>query len=45
MKAFFNTEIVSPNYHTARDGNTVAVPKDYLSVGYVPPSFKISKDK
>jgi small-conductance mechanosensitive channel len=34
-------EIMSPHYSSVRDGNTTAVPSDYLKDGYRPPSFRV----
>jgi len=34
-------EILSPHYRAARDGNTVAMPSDYLPPDYKPPSFNV----
>ena len=34
-------EILSPHYRAARDGNTVAMPADYLQPDYKPPSFNV----
>jgi small-conductance mechanosensitive channel len=38
-------EILSPHYRAARDGNTMAIPPDYLPPDYTPPSFNIHSDK
>jgi small-conductance mechanosensitive channel len=35
-------EILSPHYRAARDGNTMAIPPNYLPKGYQTPSFNIS---
>jgi small-conductance mechanosensitive channel len=35
-------EIMSPHYRAARDGNTVAVPPNYLPKDYQAPSFKVN---
>lgn len=37
-------EILSPHYRAARDGNQMAIPKDYLPEGYKTPGFKVSKE-
>ncbi|MDA3893259.1 MAG: mechanosensitive ion channel family protein [Salinivirgaceae bacterium] len=37
-------EILSPHYRAARDGNTMAIPKDYLPEDYKTSGFKIEKD-
>jgi small-conductance mechanosensitive channel len=34
-------EILSPHYRAARDGNSIAVPNEYLPEGYEAPGFKI----
>ena len=33
-------EIMSPHYKALRDGNTVAIPPDYLSKDYISPAFQ-----
>ena len=38
-------EILSPHYRAARDGNTMAVPSEYLPKDYKTPSFNIKTDK
>ncbi len=38
-------EILSPHYRAARDGNPMAVPKDYLPEDYKSPGFKITKEE
>jgi len=38
-------EILSPHYRAARDGNTMAIPHEYLPEGYESPGFKVTKDK
>ncbi len=38
-------EILSPHYRAARDGNAMAVPKDYLPDEYSSPAFKIKNEK
>ena len=38
-------EIMSPHYRAGRDGNSMAIPKDYLPEGYVTPGFKIEDNK
>ncbi len=35
-------EIMSPHYHAARDGNTMAIPEDYLPKNYRAPAFRIA---
>lgn len=35
-------EIMSPHYFSLRDGNTVAIPADYLPAEYQPPAHRIS---
>ncbi|MEX6688608.1 mechanosensitive ion channel family protein [Danxiaibacter flavus] len=35
-------EIMSPAYHSLRDGNTIAIPPDYRPEGYEPDHFTIS---
>ncbi len=34
-------EILSPHYRAARDGNTAAIPQDYLPKDYRPPAFRV----
>jgi small-conductance mechanosensitive channel len=34
-------EIMSPHYSAVRDGNSTAIPEDYLPKGYTPKSFRI----
>ncbi|MGC2828844.1 MAG: mechanosensitive ion channel family protein, partial [Candidatus Acidiferrum sp.] len=34
-------EIMSPHYHGVRDGNPIAIPRDYVSKAYTPPAFRI----
>jgi small-conductance mechanosensitive channel len=38
-------EILSPHYRAARDGNMTTIPADYLAADYVPPTFRINKEK
>jgi small-conductance mechanosensitive channel len=38
-------EISSPHYRVNRDGNTAAVPINYLPKGYKPPPFNVKMDK
>ena len=37
-------EIMSPHYRAARDGNTIAVPPEYLSDDYRSPSFRVDNN-
>jgi len=37
-------EIMSPHYQSNRDGNTTAIPTEYLPKGYKAPGFKVSSD-
>lgn len=37
-------EIMSPHYRAARDGNTMAIPPDYLPGGYKAPGFRVNND-
>ncbi len=37
-------EILSPHYRAARDGNTIAIPKDYLPKDYKSPGFNVKLD-
>jgi small-conductance mechanosensitive channel len=37
-------EIMSPAYHSLRDGNTVTIPKSQRPAGYEPPRFHISTE-
>ena len=37
-------EILSPKYRAVRDGNTMALPPDYIPDNYTQPSFKIEND-
>lgn len=34
-------EILSPHYHGVRDGNSIAIPPDYVPKAYVAPPFRI----
>ena len=34
-------EIMSPHYSAVRDGNTTAIPEEYLPKGYSPRPFRI----
>jgi small-conductance mechanosensitive channel len=34
-------EIMSPHYTSARDGNTIAIPDDYIGKDYIPPAFRV----
>jgi len=34
-------EIMSPNYMSVRDGNTVTIPRDHRPADYQPPSFRV----
>ncbi|MEQ6118051.1 mechanosensitive ion channel family protein [Reichenbachiella sp. MALMAid0571] len=48
IQDFFNeagVEILSPHYRAARDGNTMAVPPDYLPSDYKVPSFNVQMKK
>ena len=38
-------EILSPHYRAARDGNTKAIPPEYLPPDYNSPGFKLKMDK
>lgn len=38
-------EILSPHYRAARDGNTMAIPKDYHPENYNPSGFRIKKNE
>jgi small-conductance mechanosensitive channel len=38
-------EIMSPHYGALRDGNTTAIPADYLPPNYQPSPFRIARDK
>lgn len=38
-------EILSPQYHAVRDGNTTTIPSDYLSKDYKAPRFNLKIDK
>ena len=38
-------EIMSPHYGALRDGNTTAIPADYLPPNYQPSPFRINHDK
>jgi small-conductance mechanosensitive channel len=38
-------EIVSPHYRAARDGNPMAIPREYLPDGYQALGFKIDQEK
>lgn len=38
-------EIMSPHYSSLRDGNTVAIPTDYLPTEYQPPAHRITVAK
>jgi hypothetical protein len=37
-------EIMSPVYHSLRDGNRTAIPAEYLPSDYRPQGFRIAKD-
>ncbi len=37
-------EIMSPHYQSNRDGNTTAIPTEYLPKGYKAPGFKVTSD-
>jgi small-conductance mechanosensitive channel len=37
-------EIMSPNYHAVRDGNTVTIPEAQRPAGYRAPSFRVETD-
>ena len=34
-------EIMSPNFHAVRDGNTIAIPEENREKDYTPPSFRV----
>ena len=34
-------EIMSPHYKSIRDGNTIAIPEEYRTEGYTPPSIRV----
>src|SRR5690606_8435753 len=36
-------EIMSPQYHALRDGNTMTVPEPQRPAGYVPPGFRVQR--
>jgi small-conductance mechanosensitive channel len=36
-------EIMSPAYHSLRDGNTVTIPESDRPAGYEPPSFRVAR--
>ena len=38
-------EILSPHYQSARDGNHIVVPKDYVPEGYKAPKFRVNIDR
>jgi small-conductance mechanosensitive channel len=35
-------EICSPHFSSLRDGNTIAIPEQYIPPGYGPPSFRVN---
>ncbi|QJB40972.1 mechanosensitive ion channel family protein [Chitinophaga oryzae] len=37
-------EIMSPQYHAHRDGNTTTIPASYMPGNYEPPAFKVKVD-
>lgn len=36
-------EIMSPQFHALRDGNTVTIPESQRPAGYVPPGFRVQR--
>ena len=36
-------EIMSPQYHALRDGNTLTIPESQRPAGYVPPGFRVQR--
>ncbi|WKW13251.1 mechanosensitive ion channel family protein [Pseudogemmatithrix spongiicola] len=36
-------EIMSPQYHALRDGNTATIPDEHKPTGYVPPAFRVQR--
>lgn len=36
-------EIMSPQYHALRDGNTLTIPESQRPTGYVPPGFRVQR--
>ena len=40
-----NVEILSPHYRSARDGNMVTIPSNYLPKDYMAPSFVVRVQK
>ena len=36
-------EIMSPQYHALRDGNTVTTPEEHRPAGYVAPAFRVQR--
>lgn len=36
-------EIMSPQYHALRDGNTMTIPEGQRPAGYVPPAFRVQR--
>ena len=37
-------EICSPHFSSLRDGNTIAIPQEYIRPEYQPPAFRVSKN-